>query len=451
MGRRLAGLAMVILLVIVGILTWRLATFLRTFNVGNPLAEAINQLNPPAGSVGWKVQNGKQVNLLLMGYGGAENDAPYLTDTMMVVEIDPASHRLVEASIPRDLQVGIQAFANGQTYDNKINTAYEVGMYDNYWHGKKPQYTGIKDRGGNLAMDTVSQVTGIHFDGYMALDFKAFRQVVDALGGVDVCLPSALDDNQYPNYHDGYMANGIHFKAGCQHVNGEQALELARSRHAVQAGEASDFARVKRQQLLLNAIRKKATSIDAITRAGPLMDALQQDFSTDLTLTDLRIIYGWSKQVSDSSIGRVAVDTSNLVFVCGNYILCPLDQTYGMMHWYFGHLLVDPRAVHEKAPLQIGNASLTLDQMGPQVTAVLQPLGFQTQAPVRLPARQQSVLYDYSGGKYPAETRWLSSVFNAQVVTPPRGTAAPTPDPPAGGLVLVLGRDFSLRWVGQAG
>src|SRR5205807_3777874 len=129
---------------------------------------------------------------------------------------------------------------------------------------------------------------GRQVDGYIGVDFKAFRDMVDTLGGVNLCLDGPRDDYQYPNYHNGYIRGGIHFKAGCQQLNGEQALELARSRHAVQANQANDFGRARRQQLLVNAIRRKATSVGAIARAPSLMSALAQDFSTNLSLTDIK-------------------------------------------------------------------------------------------------------------------------------------------------------------------
>src|SRR5260370_30320865 len=89
---------------------------------------------------------------------------------------------------------------------------------------------------------------------YIAIDFVAFRDMVDALGGVDVCLTTNLDDIYYPDYSNGY--HPIHFKAGCQHLTGEQALEIARSRHAEQPEQASDFGRARRQQDIMEAIKK---------------------------------------------------------------------------------------------------------------------------------------------------------------------------------------------------
>jgi polyisoprenyl-teichoic acid--peptidoglycan teichoic acid transferase len=426
------------LIVVFALVAWRAADFLHgTLNVSNP----VEQFNPPAGSVAWKIQHGQQVNLLLLGYGGAENDAPYLTDTLMSLRLDPNSHRALEISVPRDLRVQYKGL-DGQPVDDKINTVYSNAMN---------VQSADKDRGGKQAMQVMSQVTGLQYDGYVAVDFKAFRDVVDALGGVDVCLDSPLDDNQYPNYANGYVKGGIHFKAGCQHVNGEQALEIARSRHAEQPEQASDFARAKRQQLIISAIKKKATSVDAITKAPQLMGALQKDMSTNLTLTDLKGMYNWSKEVNDNSIKRISIDNTNFISDCtsGGSALCPIDDDYNVLHTYLANAFVDQSVLKEGAPVQVANASASLPAMGNQVSATLQPLGFKVAPSVRMTTRQQSVVYDYSNGKYPQTVRWLSSYFHANVVAPPAGTA-PTPSPPQGGVVVLLGRDFSVRWVGES-
>jgi LCP family protein required for cell wall assembly len=454
------GLVLVIL-VAGGIAVGRTVSFLgQTANLSNPFSEFGRSVDPPAGSLPWKLNHGQRVNVLLMGYGGSENDAPWLTDTIMVLSVDPANHRALEVSIPRDLSVQIDAFANRRPVTDKINAAYAVGMDDGTYRGKRPEFTKVKDRGGRLAEQTVASITGVQFDGYVAVDFKAFRDLVDALGGVQVCLDGPLDDNEYPDGNRGYVKGGIHFKAGCQQVNGTQALQLARSRHAIQSDQASDFGRARRQQLLLNAIRKKATSANAITKAPALMDALQNDFSTNLGLSDLKAMYDWAGKLPDSAIGRAAITNTNFVAdyylragSCGDYnqyTLCPEDSSYRMLKTYFANLFVDPRVLKEAAPVQIVNSSRTLDDMGDRVSQTLSPLGLKVVQPVRGRTAQNSVVYDYSGGKHPLTAKWLANYFGASVVPVGQGTTAPTPSPPDGGLSVVLGRDYALRWVGQS-
>jgi LCP family protein required for cell wall assembly len=435
----------------------RTFTFLsQALNFGNPLSEAQRSVAPPTGSIPWKLNNGQRVNMLLMGYGGSENDAPWLTDTIMVLSIDPTNHRVMEASIPRDLSVQIDAWPNHQGQVQKINAAYAVGMDDATYKGKRPEFTGAKDRGGKLAEQTATTVTGVQFDGYVAVDFKAFRDLVDALGGVQVCLDGPLDDNEYPDSHNGYIKGGIHFKAGCQQVNGVQALQLARSRHAIQPDQASDFGRARRQQLLLNAIRKKATSANAIAKAPAMMDALQNDFSTNLGLSDLKSVYDWAGKLPDGSIGRAAITNTNFAEdyylrrgSCGDYnqyTLCPVDSSYRMIKTYFANLFVDPKALKEAAPIQIVNSSRTLDDMGDRVSQTLGPLGLKTVPPVRGKTTETSVIYDYSGGKHPMTAKWLAQYFHASVVQGAPGTAGA----PDNGFSVVLGRDYALRWIGQA-
>jgi LCP family protein required for cell wall assembly len=460
--RPFIALALVLVILVTGgLAVGRTLSFLRqAVNLSNPLGETLRSVDPPAGSLPWKLNHGQQVNLLLMGYGGSENDAPWLTDTVMVLSVDPANNRALEVSIPRDLGVQIDAWPNHHTQFEKINAAYAVGMDDASYQGKRPEFTKAKDRGGRLAEQTVSSVTGVRFDGYVAVDFKAFRDLVDALGGVQICLDGPLDDNQYPDSHNGYIKGGIHFKAGCQQVDGVQALQLARSRHANQADQASDFGRARRQQLLLNAIRKKAASANAITKAPAMMDALQNDFSTNLGLSDLKAIYDWAGKLSDGAIGRAAITNSNFADdyyqrrgTCGDfnqYTLCPVDSSFRMLKTYFANLFVDPKVLKEAAPVQVVNSSRTLDDMGDRVSQTLAPLGLKTVQAVRGKTSETSVVYDYSGGKHPMTAKWLAQYFNATVVPVAQGASPPTPSPPDNGFSVVLGRDYALRWIGQS-
>src|SRR6266480_3012239 len=205
---------------------------------------------------------------------------------------------------PRDLvvQMNLQSTSN-RIWTNKINAAYGV-PYTNIICCVASQYSG--PNGGGLAAEhEVGKVTGLTFDRYIAIDFKAFRDMVNALGGVDICLSTNLDDYSYPDYARGYRP--IHFKAGCQHLNGEQALEIARSRHAIQAAQASDFGRAKRQQDIMQAIKQKATTVNGFAKAPQLLSALQKNINTDMSLSDMKAIFDWGRNVPDSSIIRVAL------------------------------------------------------------------------------------------------------------------------------------------------
>src|SRR6059036_3790211 len=312
----------------------------------NPIGEVVQAVDPSSGTIAYKLKHGQRVNILLLGRGGYENDAPYLTDSIMAVSIDPATNRVMMLSIPRDLVVPMNLQSNpSRIWTNKINAAYEV-PYTNIICCVASQYTG-PNGGGYAAEHEVGKVTGLTFDRFIAVDFKAFRDMVDALGGVDVCLSTNLDDNSYPNYSNGYKP--IHFKAGCQHLNGEQALEIARSRHAVQPEQSSDFGRARRQQDIMEAIKKKATTVNGFAKAPQLLSALQKNIHTDMSLSDMKAIYDWGKNLPDSAIIRIAL-TAPSSAAAGNLLdggncgmgsasqLCADDPTFAMIRRYVANV-----------------------------------------------------------------------------------------------------------------
>lgn len=424
----------------------------------NPIGEVVQAVEPSPGTIAYKLKHGQQVNILLLGMGGYENDAPYLTDSIMSIQIDPVSGRVAMVSIPRDLTVHMNLQnPSSRVWVQKINAAYEV-PYTNIICCVASQYQGTLG-GGYAAEHEVSKVTGLTYDRFIAIDFVAFRDMVNALGGVDVCLSTNLDDYSYPNYSDGYMP--IHFKAGCQHLNGEQALEIARSRHAIQPEQSSDFGRARRQQDIMEAIKKKATTVDGFAQAPALLNALQKNIHTDMTLSDMKAIYDWGKNLPDSSIIRIALTASsgaapgNLLSYgdCGlgpyTSQLCPDDPTYTMIHKYLAAALIDPSTLGEKAPVQIANGSYSYTDLGSLVTTMLDPTGLQLNDPVAHRASSQTMILDYSGGKFPKTAQWLQNFFGGTIVQATPTSPAPAAGQQTYGLVVVIGHDFALRWLGE--
>ena len=150
------------------------------------------------------------------------------SDTLMVAHI-PADHRYVKViSLPRDSWVDIPG--HGQ---NKINAAFGIG-------------------GPKLMVRTVEHVTGLTINDYIEVDFLGFVKVIDALGGVNICLPFAVDDSY----------SGLHMAAGEHHVNGVTALEFARDRHSF---ALSDLARISDQQQLLSSMLSELISSGTLT------------------------------------------------------------------------------------------------------------------------------------------------------------------------------------------
>jgi LCP family protein required for cell wall assembly len=424
----------------------------------NPIGEVVQAVAPQPGTIAYKLQHGQQVNVLLLGMGGYENDAPFLTDSIMAVSIDPTTNRVMMTSIPRDLVVHMNLQStSSRIWTQKINAAYEV-PYTNIICCVASQYTG-PNGGGYAAEHEVGKVTGLTFDHYIAIDFVAFRDMVNALGGVDVCLSTNLDDLEYPNYNNGYMP--IHFKAGCQHLNGEQALEIARSRHAIQPEQSSDFGRARRQQDIMEAIKKKATTVNGFAKAPALLTALQKNIHTDMTPTDMKAIYDWGKNLPDSSIVRVALtapsgaaqgnllDSYDCGLGAGTSQLCPDDPSYNMIHRYLASVLIDPKTLAEKAPVQFVNGSNNFPGLDQRVTSMFDPTGLALNDPVGHRPTQQTQILDYSGGRFPLTAKYLQDFFGAPVVNATPANPAPAAGQQTYGLVVVIGHDFALHWLGE--
>lgn len=164
------------------------------------------------------------------GYTGQQSD------TLMVLHLSADHKQATVVSLPRDSWVDVPScdIGNGKTSrptKGKINSAFAVGSSNGGVAG-----------GAACAIKTVEHNTGLHIDHFMEIDFSGFKDMVNALGGVRMCLPEAIKDKKAK----------LSLPAGCQKLNGEKALGFARARYAL--GDGSDIGRIGRQQELLNAI-----------------------------------------------------------------------------------------------------------------------------------------------------------------------------------------------------
>jgi LCP family protein required for cell wall assembly len=285
-----------------------------------------------AGSASGKLDRGRPVNILLLGYGGPGHAGPYLTDSMLLLSLRDHGRRAVLLSIPRDLMARIPALLAGGAITARINNAYAIGV-------DRANFPALRDQwktptgGGDLAAATVTDITGQPVDDWVAIDFAAFRDLVDAVGGVDLNLPTALDDPRFPaGETTGYTH--IHFDAGEQHLTGARALEYARSRQTT-----SDFDRTARQRLLLVAIRHKLNSLLDAPRLIAALVAVEGDVRTSLRPPELRRLAVLTGRLTDSDIKQVTIDSTLLDQVPspdGNYVLVPKDSTYGQLRTSVG-------------------------------------------------------------------------------------------------------------------
>jgi len=268
-----------------------------------------------------------RVNILLLGMGGRGHQGPYLTDTIILVSIKPSLKKMSLVSIPRDLYVPIR----GHGW-RKINNANAFG---------EAEQAGS---GGLLASQTISDILNLYIPYYLRIDFKGFEKLIDDLGGIKIYVERDFTDYQYPAPNFKYQT--ISFKQGWQKMDGELALKFARSRHGTN-GENSDFARAKRQQKILLAIKKKALSLSTLTnptKISKMIRNLENSITTNLTLEEMIRLAKLAEDIDTENIINFTLSSDPGNFLTsdftpdGAYILRPKTGNFEEIAFFINHI-----------------------------------------------------------------------------------------------------------------
>ncbi len=256
----LVGFLFLVILMGGGLAVWK-GDFIRT--LFSPISLVAKLVNP----VKLKETDGR-VNALILGLDTQVQRGRLNTDTILVGSFSLTEADPVLISIPRDLWVSFDGGGQG-----KINTAYALGALQP--NGKIYVKGGVES-----AKKVVEGVLGIPIHYWVVVDFEGFKGVIDTLGGVKICVERTFDDYAYPvpgkeraPLYQRY--EHLHFDKGCQKMDGEQALKYSRSRMGT-AGEGSDFARVRRQQKVIMAVKDKILSLSLIFDPGKVIKLYNQ-------------------------------------------------------------------------------------------------------------------------------------------------------------------------------
>jgi LCP family protein required for cell wall assembly len=259
--------------------------------------------------------SGQPINLLLMGsdvrngengsIGGVVQGAR--SDTTIVLHISADRKRVELVSIPRDSHVQIPSctMTNGKTSkpaSDRINSAFATGA----------------DMGGDTAsaaacaIKTVESLTKVRISGYIVIDFEGFIKMVDALGGIPICIPSKMDAPKA----------GLKLNPGNQTLNGTTALAYARARTGVGVGDGSDTNRIGRQQQLLAATVREVLSKNLLTDVPQLLkflDAATSSVTANPELASISSMAGLAFSLKD-------IPSSNITFMTVPFGAYPADS-----------------------------------------------------------------------------------------------------------------------------
>ncbi len=202
-------------------------------------------------------------NVVLMGLDARPGEGfTARTDSIMIAGVQPDSLDFSLLSIPRDLFINTPGYGM-----QRVNTVNVLGEME------------AAGRGGSLLQETLANSLGIRIDGYVRINFDAFVNFVDALGGIDVDVPGTIVDYEYPT--EDYGTTTIRFEAGWQHMTGEQALAYARTRHA-----DDDYRRAERQQqVVMGSARAALNPLNWLRLPGAIA-IFMQSVDSNLTLGD---------------------------------------------------------------------------------------------------------------------------------------------------------------------
>jgi LCP family protein required for cell wall assembly len=260
---------------------------------GDSIATPLPTLSSGPVPVPW--DGASRVTILVMGLDYRDweaGDGPPRTDTMILLTIDPLTKTAGMLNVPRDLWVSIPGFEYG-----RINTAYPLGIaFD------------VPGGGPALAMQTIESLLGVPIDYYAIIDFHAFEQFIDEMGGIYVDVPAEIKVDPIGEH------NTVKLQPGRQLLDGPTALAYARARYT----EGGDFDRAQRQQQVILAIKDRVLELgptQLASRAPALYNELAAGIHTNLSLNDaLRL--GWlALDIPISSIQRGAIAPPNAVLL----------------------------------------------------------------------------------------------------------------------------------------
>lgn len=373
-----------------------------------------------------------RVNVLLVGIGGPGHDGPDLTDTIIIASIDTINNKVDLLSIPRDLWV--QSSSGGTS---KINAIYPFAK-----QASTSTKLTDKERDGLKALDKkITQVTGVTIHYNALVDFGAFKDAVNAVGGVTVNVPDTLYDPTiaWENHNNPIIA-----AKGPQSFDGAKALLYAKSRET-----SSDFARGERQRLLLVALKDKVLSLGTYSnpvKVSSLLNSLGSNVYTDFDLTSVRCLYKQISQIPSSNIKSLdMVKPPNSLLTTGpNNGQSTVFPRAGLFDYtaiqlFVGGTLRDSELAKENANVMILNGT-NVAGVATKESDLLKTKGYTVGTVTDAPSKnyQQTILVDLRNGVDKYTKHYLENRLGVKATSKLPDSSI---NPGSADFVIILGSD----------
>jgi LCP family protein required for cell wall assembly len=381
-----------------------------------------------------------RVNILLLGRGGEGHDGADLTDTMILVSIDPIAKEASLLSIPRDLYVPVPGHGS-----MKINAAFSAGKMAVLNKSSK-QTSDVKKQaeaaGFDLVEKTVETNLGVPVHYHAIVDFSGFMKAIDTVGGIDLNVGTAVKEQMRIDGKN-YM---LDVKPGQQHMDGFKALAYSRSRHTSLRG---DFDRSERQREIILALKQKVLSVGTFSnpaKISGLLDTLGGHVQTNFSLQDLQRLYDLGKQIDSSKITSLGLaDPPNNYVITDNIggasVVVPRAGVgnFKEIQSYLRNVLKDSYIRNENASIAVLNGTST-PGLATKKADDLKAYGYNITAVDNAPTRTytKTTIVDLRSGAKKYTKNYLEKRFGV-----PSVTSLPDPAilPGTADFVIIIGTD----------
>jgi LCP family protein required for cell wall assembly len=353
------------------------------------------------------------------------------------MSIDPVNNTSSMLSLPRDLWVTEDSGSS-----HKINATYafakQRALYQNSKDTDAAHNAGVK-----VMEDMVSGIVDMPIHYYVMVDFKAFEQAINTVGGIDINVPDAStveewlwDESTGKNYH-------LNVDSGPQHFDGQRALFFSRSRHTSARG---DFDRSERQRLVIQALSQKVLSAGTYsnpTKISGLLSDFGDHVSTDMSISDAVRMAAIGKKVGSKMESLDIASAENPLMTTGNIngqsVVLPRagEGDYSALQAFVHSKMRDGYIAKENAVVDILNGAGTAGLASAQSDR-LKYYGYTVGTIGDAPTMyEETVIIDLTNGKKPYTKNYLEKRYDVEAVTKlPEGIQAGNAN-----FIIILGRD----------
>lgn len=384
-----------------------------------------------------------RVNILMLGKGGPGHEGADLTDTLLIVSIDPIQKESSLLSIPRDFWVKTD---KGQS---KINAVYANAKYA-VLNGKRTSDINQRaEKAGLSAVEAeIEDIAGIPIHYHVMVDFSAFEKAINTVGGIDINVEK--NGEVYERLWD--VTTGKHYvlnvKQGQNHFDGKRALFYARSRATSARG---DFDRSERQRAVLIALKEKVLSAGTYgnpVKVNQLVNEFGSHVSSNLSTGEVLRVYDIMKKIDSDKIDSVSlVDPPNVLvetgMVNGQSIVKPKAGlfNYSELHNFIRNRLKDGYIRNENASIAVFNGS-TIVGLAAKRADEYKSYGYNITTVANAPNKKysQTILVDLTGGKKKYTQHYLEQRLKVSAVSSLPDNSI---NPNGAEFVIILGQNES--------